>query len=220
MGRVVQITTAVATSFEFVLATCLLAVFASAYPDRYRTALWHEGGNKSLNSDPSYRTYLWANYKDVPPMPIVWDERSTQYSLCIAIITMVLWFVRLCIRGRTLDVYGAVMCNMLYDLMLITLWSYSAVIQSSGDYSDPKHIALHPWYLESGCAEAWPNNRAGCRAAKASLGLAVFAALWFGVRCTTTCMYGAYMYGKSSKDADVVNVDIEKRCIWLPCKCT
>jgi len=104
------------------------------------------------------------------------ERRSTQYSLCIAIITMILWFVRLCIRGRTLDVSGAVVSNILYDMMLVALWFYSTVIQSSGDYSDPKHIALQPWYLERGCAEASPNNRAGCRTAKASFGLAVFAA--------------------------------------------
>lgn len=104
------------------------------------------------------------------------NARSTQSSLCIAIITVVLWFVRLCIRGRTLDVSGAVVSNMLYDMMLIALWSYSAVIQSSGDYSDPKHISLRPWYLEYGCTEARPNNRPGCRVAKASFGLAVFAA--------------------------------------------
>lgn len=89
---------------------------------------------------------------------------------------MVLWFLRLCIRGRTLDVYGAVVSNMLYDMMLVALWSYSAVIQSSGDYSDPLHIALRPWYLERECAEASSNKQAGCRAAKASFGLAVFAA--------------------------------------------
>ena len=75
MGRIVQITTAIAMSFEFVLALCLVTIFASVYPDKFRTALWHEGGSKGWNSDPSYRTYLWANYKDVPPMPIIWDER-------------------------------------------------------------------------------------------------------------------------------------------------
>jgi len=75
MGRTVQIATAVAISFEFVLATSLLVVFAWAYPDRYRSALWREGGSKGWNSDPSYRTYLWANYKEVPPMPLIWDER-------------------------------------------------------------------------------------------------------------------------------------------------
>lgn len=75
MGRIVQITTPIATSFELVLAVCLVTVFASVYPDKFRTALWHEGGSRGWNSDPSYRMYLWANYKDVPPMPVIWDER-------------------------------------------------------------------------------------------------------------------------------------------------
>ncbi|KAF2628231.1 hypothetical protein BU25DRAFT_458074 [Macroventuria anomochaeta] len=220
MGHIVQITTAIAISFEFVLATSLLAIFASAYPDRFRTALWRDGGNKGWNSDPSYRTYLYANYKEIPPMPLIWDERSTQYSLCVAIITMVLWFVRLCIRGRTLDVYGAAVSNVLYDIILMALWSYSAVIQSSGDSSDPKHISLRPWYLEHGCSEARSRNRAACQAAKASFGLAIFAVLWFGFRCITTCMYGAYMYGKSSDDADAVYFDNEKKCIQASLECS
>ena len=104
------------------------------------------------------------------------ERRSTQYSLCVAIITMVLWCVRICIRGRTLDIYGGIVSNTLYDIMLVALWSYSAVIQYSGDYSDPEHIAVQPWYLDRECAEARPPIRAGCRAAKASFDLAVFAA--------------------------------------------
>jgi hypothetical protein len=75
MVYIVQVTTAIATSFEFLLATTLLALFASAYPDRFRSTLWREGGSKGWNSDPSYRTYLWANYQEVPPMPMIWDER-------------------------------------------------------------------------------------------------------------------------------------------------
>jgi hypothetical protein len=75
MGRIVQITACLATSFEFILATSLLAVFASAYPDRYCSVSWHEGGINGWNSSPSYPTYMWANYKEVPLMPLVWDER-------------------------------------------------------------------------------------------------------------------------------------------------
>ncbi|KAJ4993700.1 hypothetical protein SVAN01_00754 [Stagonosporopsis vannaccii] len=216
MGRVVQIATAVARSFEFVLATSLLALFAWAYPDRYRSALWHEGGSRGWNSDPSYRTYLWANYKEVPPMPVIWDERSTQSNLCVAIITIVFWFVRLCIRGRTLDVFGAVVSNVLYDIILILLWCYSIVTQTTGDFSDPKHISLRPWYLDHGCSEAWPSNHAACRVAKGSFGLTVFAILWFSMRCITTCMYGAYIYGQSSASADEMHFDDKKSCNLPP----
>ncbi|KAF9690867.1 hypothetical protein EKO04_010955 [Ascochyta lentis] len=210
MARTVQLTATIATSFEFMLATSLLALFASAYPDRFRTTLWRDGGSKGWNSDPSYRVYLYANYQEMPPMPLIWDERSTQYNLCIAVVTMVLWFVRLCIRGRTLDVYGAVVSNVLYDIILIALWSYSAVVQSSGDFSDPNYISLRPWYLDRGCSKAWPSNRNACEAAKTSFGLTIFATVWFGARCIATCMYGAYMYGKSSEDIDVLCYDGEK----------
>ncbi|KAF3008493.1 hypothetical protein E8E13_005228 [Curvularia kusanoi] len=210
MGRIVQITTTVATCFEFVLATLLLAIFASAYPDRYRSILWFEGGSKGWNSDPSYRTYLWANYKEVPTMPLIWDERSTQYSLCVAVITVILWLTRLFIRGPTLDTYGSVMSNALYDAILVALWSYSTFIQSSGDFSDPEHIAIRPWYLERECSEASRSSRAACYAAKGSFGLALFSILWFGLRCAVTCMYGAYTYGKDSMDTGTAYFDLEK----------
>lgn len=88
---------------------------------------------------------------------------------------MVLWLVRFCIRGRTLDVYGAVVSNVLYDALSITLWTYSAVIQSSGDFSDTKHISVRPWYLEQKCSEAWPRNRGACEAAKAAFGVTILA---------------------------------------------
>lgn len=88
---------------------------------------------------------------------------------------MFLWFVRLCIRGRTLDVFGAVVSNVLYDIILILLWCYITITQASGDFSDPKHMSRQPWYLVHGCSEAWPDNHAACQAAKGSFGLAVFA---------------------------------------------
>jgi hypothetical protein len=87
---------------------------------------------------------------------------------------MVLWFVRLCLKGHTLDVCGTVVSNALYDTILIALWSYSAVVQSSSDFSDPKHISLQPWYLNHQCKEAWPSNRSACAVMKASFGLTVF----------------------------------------------
>lgn len=88
---------------------------------------------------------------------------------------MMLWFVRLCIRGQTLDVYGRVVSNALYDAILVALWSYSAAIQSSGDFEDPEHIATRPWYLERGCEGAGARSRAACYAAKGSFGLVIFA---------------------------------------------
>lgn len=83
MGRVLQVITVIATSFEFLLATSLLALFASAYPDQFRTALWRDGGSKGWNSDPSDRIYLYANYEEVPPMPLIWDEGYASLTSCV-----------------------------------------------------------------------------------------------------------------------------------------
>lgn len=65
--------------------------------------------------------------------------------------------------------------NALYDALLLALWCYSVVVQSSGDFSDPGHIAVRPWYLERGCSEAWKKNRAVCLEAKGAFGMAVVA---------------------------------------------
>lgn len=74
-----------------------------------------------------------------------------------------------------MDVYGRVVSNALYDAILVALWSYSAAIQSSGDFEDPEHIATRPWYLERGCEGAGARSRAACYAAKGSFGLVIFA---------------------------------------------
>jgi hypothetical protein len=40
----------------------------------------------------------------------------------------------------------------------------------------------------------------------------VLCSIWFGARCITTCMYGAYMYGKNSEHVNDVYFDDEKYC--------
>lgn len=64
-----------ATVVELGFAITLVSLFACAYPDRYRTALWQEGGTKGWNSDPHQRVYDYANYREPPPIPLIWDER-------------------------------------------------------------------------------------------------------------------------------------------------
>ncbi|KAH6865820.1 hypothetical protein BKA58DRAFT_442592 [Alternaria rosae] len=51
-----------ATLFDLILAIALVSLFATAYPDRFRTVLWKEGGTKGWNSDPIQRVYDYANY--------------------------------------------------------------------------------------------------------------------------------------------------------------
>jgi hypothetical protein len=65
----------IVTIFELILSITLLSLFASAYPDRFRTSLWRDGGSKGWNSDPHQRVYFYANYREAPPIPMIWDER-------------------------------------------------------------------------------------------------------------------------------------------------
>jgi hypothetical protein len=69
------------TLFDLALAIVLISLFATAYPDRFRTVLWQEGGTKGWNSDPHQRVYDYANYRESPPIPLIWDERSPPTSL-------------------------------------------------------------------------------------------------------------------------------------------
>jgi len=69
-----------ATLFELTLAIALISLFVTAYPDRFRTVLWKEGGTKGWNSDPTQRVYDYANYRKSPPIPLIWDERYSPTS--------------------------------------------------------------------------------------------------------------------------------------------
>lgn len=153
-----------------------------------------------------------------------------QYNLCVAIITMVLWIVRLCIRGHTLDMYGTVISNVLYDVILIALWSYSAVTQSPGHYLELEYLYPRQRYSYHKYNEIGPQNLGTCETAKASFGLVIFAlcvhtlstqhtveanlvsscSVWFGIRCLSTCMYVAYTYGRSFQETDFLPCNNEK----------
>lgn len=66
---------------ELVLALMLLSLFASAYPDRFRTNLWQNGGTLGWNSDPHQRVYNYANHRESPPVPLIWDQRYVSLHL-------------------------------------------------------------------------------------------------------------------------------------------
>jgi hypothetical protein len=107
------------------------------------------------------------------------SSSCTLCNLLIAVTTLFIWLVRLSIMSfsrHTLDFYATITINALYDVVLAGLWIYSTSLQDSGDFSDPEHISLQPWYLERGCAEAWSSNQYGCKIMKWSYGLSVFAA--------------------------------------------
>ena len=103
---------------------------------------------------------------------------SIMFHLVIAAITLFVWVVRFqvnCLSGYVLDLHASIMTNAMYDILLVGLYASSAAMQNSGDFSDPKHISLRPWYLERGCEDAWKRTRGGCEVMRVSYGVTVFA---------------------------------------------
>ncbi|KAF1994331.1 hypothetical protein P154DRAFT_527127 [Amniculicola lignicola CBS 123094] len=184
-----------ATAFEFLQATTLLALFAVAQSDQFRTSLWKDGGARGLNSDPGLRIYFYANHREPPPVALVWDESLTMSCLCFAVLTVFIWFLRYFVRRSIEDVYAMVFVNALYDAILAALWAYSGISQNSGDFSDPEHLSPKPWFLERGCRTAGNISKTGCEVMNAAYGLTVLTIIWFCARFLATCMYGAYLYG-------------------------
>ncbi|KAL4900748.1 hypothetical protein BDW74DRAFT_161495 [Aspergillus multicolor] len=41
---------------------------------------------------------------------------------------------------------------ILFDMLLLTLWSFSLYGQTSADYSDPNHPSRWPWYVTRKCS--------------------------------------------------------------------
>lgn len=103
---------------------------------------------------------------------------STVFHLVIAVITLFVWIVRFQVNflsGYALDLHANIMTNAMYDILLVGLYASSAAFQNSGDFSDPKHISLRPWYLERGCEDAWARIRGGCEIMRVSYSVTVFA---------------------------------------------
>lgn len=110
-----QCVLAAATTFELVLAVSLVAVFSSAYAEAFGTAA---------------------------PRGAATQHNAALYNVCTSALALVLWCVRVGIRGRGLDVYGAVAANAMYDVLLALLWTYSAVLQHAGDAVDRTSFGL------------------------------------------------------------------------------
>lgn len=102
-------------------------------------------------------------------------DSLTKCSLCISVVTLVVWIARLSLQRGSLDVYGSLITNALYDVLLAALWTYSTTAQNSPDVSDPEHISLRPWHLERGCRDGGPRSRRACGVLSAAYGLSVVA---------------------------------------------
>ncbi|CAM1507438.1 Fc.00g070790.m01.CDS01 [Cosmosporella sp. VM-42] len=162
---------------EFGVATTALVLFGLAYPDRFRSQLWENGGEEGLNSNPNKRIYFYANHKEPPEIPLIWSQRLTDSNFAIAILSFIIVAARFVMsRVSYLPRYASIM----YDVLLASFWSISLVGQSSGDFSDPDHASEHPWYLTQGCTSSWDRNRGYCRVAQASFVVSMLAVALYG----------------------------------------
>lgn len=78
MARTLRLILALATALDFLLCTSALALFSHIFLNDTKTTLWQDGGTLGFNSDPSLRIYEYANYREPPPIPAVWDPRCEQ----------------------------------------------------------------------------------------------------------------------------------------------
>lgn len=60
---------------ELAIQLLAFALFANAYPNRYRDVLWLSGGIQGFNSDPTLRIYFYANHREPPNIPWIWTQR-------------------------------------------------------------------------------------------------------------------------------------------------
>jgi len=59
-------------AIEALSGIVLLIAFLHRY--RYRDLLWEAGGTQGWNSDPSLRTYFYANHQEPPEIPTIWSQ--------------------------------------------------------------------------------------------------------------------------------------------------
>lgn len=117
-------------------------------------------------------------------IPFLYETSETDFyssltdsNLAIAILGLVVFIARSILNCIS---YLPRYVNVLYDLLLFSLWTGSLAGQASGDYTDPKHPSPRPWYLTRGCGAAWEETRGWCRVSQASFGIIVVAACLYG----------------------------------------
>ncbi|KAH8600900.1 hypothetical protein B0O99DRAFT_681757 [Bisporella sp. PMI_857] len=150
---------------EVFITVTTLALFCCAFPDRFRTKLWEAGGEKGWNSNPNLRIYFYANYKEPPPVPLIWSQSLTTSNLSVALLA-----ASLCLTRIVLDEfeYDGTITFMLNDMLLSSFWMYSVSAQSSADLTDPTHLSQRPWYLEKSCDAVSSRYLQACMIAKIS----------------------------------------------------
>ncbi|KAM5354413.1 hypothetical protein ACJ41O_001062 [Fusarium nematophilum] len=198
---------------EFAIAGTAVLLFGLAYPDRFRTRLWANGGEEGWNSNPNQRIYYYANHREPPEVPLLWTQRLTDSNLAIAILGFVIFVARATMSHLE---YLPCYVNTLYDILLLGLWTVSLTGQASGDLSDPQHPSPYPWYLTRSCSEAWGKNRGYCHVAQASFAVSILAAVLYGGRIIREVLLMAYRRGRAhERDWSVKDVEMDVESISI-----
>ncbi|KAI1734679.1 hypothetical protein F4680DRAFT_470701 [Xylaria scruposa] len=126
-------TKVLAIVIEVILAISVLVIHSLAYPENCRKILWEIGGEAGWNSNPRLRIYFYANYQDPPEIPLAWTQKLSQANLGVALVA-----VSACIAKLVLTFFNQsdTLVFAFYDILLSTLWLWSVIAQSSGDFSD------------------------------------------------------------------------------------
>ena len=61
---------------ELIFTVPVLALFALADPNTYRTRLRQDGYDNGFNSNPLEVLYAYANHRELPKVPLVWSHRD------------------------------------------------------------------------------------------------------------------------------------------------
>lgn len=96
--------------------------------------------------------------------------------------------------------------NIIYDMMLLSLWATSLAGQTSGDFTDPKHPSSHPWYLTRGCSVAWDNTQGYCHVAQAGVVVSILAAAFYCTRLLREVILIAYDRGQRHRSEGFVQI--------------
>ncbi|KAI8717332.1 hypothetical protein NCS52_00808500 [Fusarium sp. LHS14.1] len=192
---------------EFIIALMAVILFGLAFPDRFRSRLWENGGEEGWNSNPNMIIYYYANHREPPEVPYLWQGRLTESNLGIAILGFFIFFAR-ALLSYSGFLYWYI--SAFYDILLLSLWSLSLTNQASSDFSDPEHPSPTPWYLTRSCSVAWVKNQGSCRIAQASFAVSILAAVLYGSRLLREAMLVAYERGlKHGQQLSVQDFDEE-----------
>ncbi|KAL3291637.1 hypothetical protein RB213_008670 [Colletotrichum asianum] len=188
---------------ESVVVLGALALFGIAYPDRFRSRLWRNGGEEGWCSNPRLRIYFYANYEEPPEMPRIWSQHLTTFNAATAVLSLAVLFARTTIAALR---YDARWTNTAYDAVLAGLWAWSAAAQGGADLTE--HLMPRPWCLVRGCEEAWRGNRSWCRIAKWEYGWAIMAAIFYMTKIVGTAGWMVYEKGRrdASREGDLTKI--------------